>query len=36
MILLDAGTTYAKILDTETGERTVKRVSDLEKHSGQI
>ncbi len=31
MILLDAGTTYAKILDTETNERTVKRVSDLEK-----
>ena len=31
MILLDAGTTYAKILNTETGERTVKRVSDLEK-----
>ncbi len=31
MILLDAGTTYAKILNTETNEKTVKRVSDLEK-----
>ncbi|MHB1545140.1 MAG: ATPase [bacterium] len=31
MILLDAGTTYAKILNTETNERTVKRVSELEK-----
>ncbi len=31
MILLDAGTTYAKILNTETDERTVKRISELEK-----
>lgn len=31
MILLDAGTTYAKILDTETNEKEVKRISELER-----
>ncbi|MCL4321795.1 MAG: ATPase [Deltaproteobacteria bacterium] len=31
MVLLDAGTTYAKILNTDTNDRVVKRVSDLEK-----
>jgi activator of 2-hydroxyglutaryl-CoA dehydratase len=31
MILLDAGTTYAKILDTETNKKEVKRISELEK-----
>ncbi len=31
MILLDAGTTYAKILNTETNEKTVKKVAELEK-----
>ncbi|MCL4542214.1 MAG: ATPase [Deltaproteobacteria bacterium] len=31
MVLLDAGTTYAKILNTDTNDKIVKRVSDLEK-----